>query len=504
MAARISSVTTGGAPPGPDGIPEATVTAEEFGDDGYSLACVRVARRLGPIYRWRISDDYAPLLVSSQELVADVCDDSRFGKDLGAGLRFAREYIGDGLFTAYTEEENWRRAHTILRPAFAVDGLRGYHAFMLRAARRLLDRWDQAAGQGGTGPTPVDVPGDLTRMTLDTIGLAGFGYDLESFTREEPHPFVRAMNGALTYSRLQVGRAPGAEDPDLTGQYRADCATMAQTVDEVIRARRAAPSTGPKDLLDLMLAAPYPQTGELLDELNVRFQVISFLIAGHETTSGLLSFALYYLMKDPETLHLAQREVDVAFGADPNPEPAFAEVRKLTYIRQVLQEALRLWPTAPSFDRRPLHDTLLAGRYPVRAGETISVVTSMLHRDAVWGDDVELFDASRFGRDQMAQRPPHSYKPFGTGQRSCIGQQFALHEAMLMLALLVHRYRLLDHGGYSLDVRQTLTLKPAGFTMTLARRRAAERERWTTGAPGQQNPGTPEQGESASRPDAVA
>lgn len=484
MAASVTSAPSTSVEP--DKIPEAIVTPEEFGDDGYSLACIRVARRLGPIYRWRISDDYAPLLISSRELVADVCDETRFGKDLGAGLRFAREYAGDGLFTAYTEEENWRKAHTILRPAFALDGLRSYHTFMLRAARRLLDRWDQAAGPGTAGgATPVDVAGDMTRMTLDTIGLAGFGYDLESFARDEPHPFVRAMNGALTYSRLRVGWAPGEEDPDLTRQYEADCATMAQIVDEVIEVRKLAPSSGPKDLLDLMLTSPDPETGEPLDSLNVRHQVISFLIAGHETTSGLLSFALYYLMKNPETLHLAQREVDAAFGSDPNPEPAFSEVRKLTYIRQILQEALRLWPTAPSFDRRPLRDTLLAGRYPVRAGETISVVTAMLHRSPVWGDNIELFDPSRFSREQMAVRPPHSYKPFGTGQRSCIGQLFALHEGALMLALLVHRYRLLDHADYSLDVRQTLTLKPENFTMTLVRRSSADRERWTTGAPGE-------------------
>ncbi|MCK9897343.1 cytochrome P450 [Frankia sp. AgB32] len=483
MAARAASAPS--ALIAPDEIPAATVSPAEFGDDGYSLACVRVARRLGPIYRWRISEDYAPLLISAQELVADVCDDARFGKDLGAGLRFAREYIGDGLFTAYTEEANWHKAHTILRPAFAVDGLRSYHTFMLRAVRRLLDRWDQAAGSEGAGATSIDVPADLTRMTLDTIGLAGFGYDLDSFTRDEPHPFVSAMNGALTYSRLRVGWAPGAEDPALTRQYQADCVTMAETVDEVIEARRSLPTTGPKDLLDLMLTSPYSRTGELLDDLNVRHQVISFLIAGHETTSGLLSFALFYLMKNPATLHLAQQEVDAAFGSDPNPEPTYAEVRKLPYLRQILQEALRLWPTAPSFDRRPLGDTLLAGRYPVRAGETISVVTAMLHRDPVWGDNVELFDPSRFSREQMAQRPPHSYKPFGTGQRSCIGQQFAMHEGMLVLALLIHRYRLLDHANYTLNVRQTLTLKPAGFTMTLARRSSADRARWTTGGIGQ-------------------
>lgn len=455
-------------------IPEAVVTPEEFGDDGYSLAVVRVARRMGPIFRWRLNDDYAPLFISSRELVSDVCDDTRYGKDLGAGLRFARDYIGDGLFTAYTEEENWAKAHDVLLPAFAVDAMRNYHVFMVRAARKLLDKWDDLAGA-----TSVDVPGDLTKMTLDTIGLAGFGYDFDSFARTDPHPFVSAMNGALTYSRIRVNWAPGEEHPVETAQYVKDCATMAEIVDDVIDVRRSSSTSssqdGRKDLLDLMLTSPYPATGERLDPVNVRYQVISFLIAGHETTAGLLSFALYYLMKNPEVLRRAQQEVDGLFGTDPDPEPTFADVRKLSYIRQILHESLRLWPTAPSFDRRPLRDTVLAGEYPVKAGETISVVTAMLHRDPVWGDNVELFDPDRFTRERVAARPPDAYKPFGTGQRACIGQQFALHEGTLMLALLVHRYRFLDHSDYVLDVRQTLTLKPANLTMLLARRSPADR-----------------------------
>lgn len=452
-------------------IPDAVVTPEEFGDDGYSLAVARVARRMGPIFRWRLSDDYAPLFVSTRDLVTEVCDDKRFGKDLGAGLRFARDYAGDGLFTAYTEEGNWAKAHSILAPAFRLSAMQNYHRFMLRTARRLLDEWDEAACGRSLEESVVDVPGDLTKMTLDTIGLAGFGYDFDSFARPEPHPFVQAMNGALTYSRLRVNWAPGNEPAAEKQQYATDCAIMADIVDGVIAARRATPSDGPKDLLDMMLASPHEETGELLDALNVRYQVISFLIAGHETTSGLLSFALYYLMKDPVLLRRAQQEVDAALGTDNDPEPAFADVRKLSLIRQILSESLRLWPTAPSFDRRPHEDTILGGRYDLRAGETVSVVTAILHRDpAVWGDDAESFDPARFEPERAAALPSDSYKPFGTGARACIGQQFALHEGMLMLALLIHRYRFTDHSDYELKVLQTLTLKPAGLTMTLERR----------------------------------
>ncbi|WP_054814719.1 cytochrome P450 [Nocardia arizonensis] len=465
MVASPTSSAPTARPPAAPAVPDAVVTPEEFGVDGYSLAVIRVARRLGPIFRWRLSDDYAPLFISSRDLVTDVCDDRRFGKDLGAGLRFARDYAGEGLFTAYTEEPNWAKAHHILLPAFALDAMRNYHGFMLAAAGKLLRKWDDMAAVA-----PVDVAGDLTKMTLDTIGLAGFGYDFDSFARDEPHPFVGAMNGALTYSRIRVNWAPGEEHPAETARYRTDCDTMATIVDEVIDARRASTDPGPGDLLDLMLTSRYPRTGELLDLVNVRHQVISFLIAGHETTSGLLSFALYYLMKNPAVLHLAQQEVDAVLGSDPNPAPTYAQVRKLTYIRQILHEALRLWPTAPSFDRRPLRDTVLAGLYPVEEGQTISVVTAMLHRDPVWGDNVELFDPARFTPERIAARPPDSYKPFGTGLRACIGQQFALHEGALMLGLLVHRYHFLDHADYTLNVQQTLTLKPVGFTMTLRRR----------------------------------
>ncbi|MFI1971798.1 reductase [Streptomyces cinnamoneus] len=431
---------------------------------------MRLARRHGPVFRRRLHG-VDRLFVTSLDLVTELADEERFTKHVGPALENVREFTADGLFTAYNHEANWAKAHDILLPAFALGSMRAYHPAMLRVARRLTGSWDARLAEGG----PVDVPEDMTRMTLDTIGLAGFGYDFESFARDEPHPFVGAMVRCLDWSMNKLGRDPDADHSAEDAAFRADAAFLAGVVDDVIAARTATGEQRTDDLLGLMLGAPHPADGTTLDAANIRNQVITFLIAGHETTSGALSFALHHLLKDPVALRLAQRETDELWGDAEDPEPTFEDIGRLRWIRQVLNEALRLWPTAAAFAREAREDTLLGGRYPLRAGEGVTVLTPLLHRDPVWGDNPELFDPTRFAPEAEAARSPHAYKPFGTGERACIGRQFALHEATMLLGLLVHRYRFLDTTDYRLRVKETLTLKPDGFTLSLARRTAADR-----------------------------
>ncbi|MFF7945820.1 bifunctional cytochrome P450/NADPH--P450 reductase [Streptomyces griseorubiginosus] len=409
--------------------------------------------------------------VSDLDLVTELADESRFAKAVGPALENVREFAADGLFTAYNDEPNWAKAHDILMPAFALGSMRTYHPVMLRVAQRMTGAWDRAARDG----RPVDIADDMTRMTLDTIGLAGFGYDFGSFGRDEPHPFVESMVRCLEWAMTRLARTPGSDHSAADRAFQADADHLAQVVDDVISARLASGETGTDDLLGLMLSAPHPVDGTTLDTTNIRNQVITFLIAGHETTSGAMSFAMYYLAKHPAVLDLVRREVDELWGDTPDPEPTFDEVGRLTYTRQVLNEALRLWPTAAAFSRQARQDTLLGGRIPLRAGQTLTVIAPMLHRQPVWGDNPELFDPSRFTPQAEAARSPHAFKPFGTGERACIGRQFALHEATMLLALLVHRYRLHDHADYRLTVKETLTLKPDGFTLKLTSRTPADR-----------------------------
>ncbi|AZM57044.1 reductase [Streptomyces sp. WAC 01529] len=437
---------------------------------------VELARRHGPLYIRR-HHGRDVVWASSLGLVEELSDETRFAKGVGPALQNVRGIAGDGLFTAYDDEPNWAKAHDILLPAFAMNSMRTYHPHMLRVARRLIASWDGRFAPGAAESAPVGVSEDMTRMTLDTIGLSGFGYDFESFARTDPHPFVEALVRALAHSQAKLARVPGGEYAAEDERFAADAVFLARVVDEVIGTRKAAGDTSTGDLLGLMLNSPHPESGEALDEANIRNQVITFLIAGHETTSGTLAFALYYLLKNPAALHRAQTEVDALWGDTPDPEPSFEDVGRLRYVRQVLNEALRLWPTAPAFQRRARVDTTIGGRHLVRAGEFVVVLTPMLHRDPVWGDNVEEFDPERFTPEAEAARSPHAYKPFGTGERACIGRQFALHEATMLLGMLVHRYRFIDHAGYDLKVKETLTLKPDGFTMTLAARTPEDRAR---------------------------
>ncbi|MFE6171527.1 cytochrome P450 [Streptomyces sp. NPDC056464] len=452
-----------------DALPVADISATGPGGTPVQQA-MELMREHGPVFVRRLYGRDA-LFVGDLDLVTELADEQRFAKHVGPGLENVREFAADGLFTAYNDEPNWAKAHDILMPAFALGSMRTYHPVMLKVAHRLIESWDRDARAG----RPVNVPDDMTRMTLDTIGLAGFDYDFGSFERPEPHPFVESMVRCLEWSMTRLARVPGRDYSTADAAFRTDAAYLAQVVDDVIAARAGTDQSAAEDLLGLMLTARHPADDTTLDAANIRNQVITFLIAGHETTSGALSFALYYLAKHPTALELVRREVDGLWGDRADPEPTYDEVGRLTYTRQVLNEALRLWPTAAVFARHAREDTLLGGRIPLRAGQSALVLTPMLHRQPVWGDNPELFDPSRFTTEAEEARPVHAFKPFGTGERACIGRQFALHEATMLLAMLVHRYRLQDHADYRLTVKETLTLKPEGFTLTLSPRTTAER-----------------------------
>ncbi|MFF7408268.1 bifunctional cytochrome P450/NADPH--P450 reductase [Streptomyces lydicus] len=458
-----------------DGIPVADITAAGVTTTPIQQA-MDLARIHGPVFKRKLGDRET-LFVTSLDLVTEVADETRFAKGVSVVLENVREFAGDGLFTAYNDEPNWAKAHEVLMPAFALGSMRTYHPAMLKVARRVMANWDRRVADG----TPAQVAEDMTRMTLDTIGLAGFGFDFESFSRgDSAHPFVEAMVRCLQWSGKKFARDPHADHSAEDAAFRADADYLASVVDEVIAARAASGETGEDDLLGLMLGARAQgdgteASGPTLDLANIRNQVITFLIAGHETTSGALSFALHHLLKDPLALRMVQREADELWGDQADPDPSFEDIGRLPFTRQILNEALRLWPTAAAFSRQAREDTLLGGRYPLKAGDLVTVLTPMLHRDPVWGDNPELFDPSRFSPEAEAARSPHAYKPFGTGERACIGRQFALHEATMLLALLAHRYRLIDHGDYRLRIKETLTLKPEGFTLTLAARTPADR-----------------------------
>lgn len=418
---------------------------------------------------WKLADEYGPIFhfeafgfkmyfVSGHELAAEVCDESRFEKSLSGGLYLLRALGGDGLFTSKTKEPNWQKAHNILMPAFSQQAMKGYHDMMVDIAGQLILKWARLNPN-----ETINVPDDMTRLTLDTIGLCGFNYRFNSFYRENHNPFIISMVRALDEAMHQATRLPFQTQLMLLTkrQFQRDIKSMFSLVDQIIAERKERGDQGETDLLARMLNVEDPQTGEVLDDENIRFQIITFLIAGHETTSGLLSFAIYLLMKHPEVFKKARAEVDHVLTES---VPSYQQVLDLKYIRMILHEALRLYPTAPQFTLYAKEDTVIGGKYQINKYDNIGILLPKLHRDqAAWGEDAEAFRPERFA--DMRKIPVHAYKPFGNGQRACIGMQFALHEATLVLGMILQHFELIDHLDYQLKIKQTLTLKPDNFNI---------------------------------------
>ncbi len=305
--------------PSPRGIPGPRPrpligNALDVDRDNAILGAMILSRRYGPIYQLVVPGGGVRYIVSGADLVEEVCDERRFDKLITGGLaEVRRDPVNAGLFSAETGSPLWRRAHNILLPSFSQQAMLDYHPMMLDVADQLLLKWERLNhGEG------VDVADDMTRLMLETIALCGFGYRFNSFYRETPHPFVAAMVRMLAESQTRSRQLAVQQRLRVRAARRleADQAYMDQMVDDVIRERRESGHEGMRDLLSCMLEGVDKQSGQRLPDANIRAQCITFLIAGHETTSGLLSFAVYYLLKHPDVMARAQAEVDSVLGID--------------------------------------------------------------------------------------------------------------------------------------------------------------------------------------------
>ena len=453
--------------PGPKGLP---VVGNMFDVPSEStiVTLMELVREYGPMIRLRTpaGDRFA---ASGLAMIDDLCDDERFDKLVGDGQKAVRSFgRSAGLFTSDTDDPNWSKAHNILLPNFSQQAMRDYVPMMNDIATQLMQKWERL-----NPGEPVDVTADMTRLTLDTIALCGFGYRFNSFYRDTMHPFVEAMYGVLGESQKRARALPiqtklrrGASKK-LTENYRYMESEVQQIIDE---RRRAGNVDDHKDLLAAMLTGVDKRTGEKLSDDNIVAQCQTFLIAGHETTSGLLSFTISFLIKHPEVVARAQEEVDRVLGTDTSLLPTYQQVQGLTYINQILSETLRLWPTVAAFTRYPYQDAMV-GPYLMPKGSSITGLTIMLHRDpSVWGADAEEYNPDHFRPETRSQIPPNAFKPFGSGQRACIGRQFAMQEAMLVLGMLLQRFDFVDYLNYQLKIKEGLTIKPDGLSIQIKQR----------------------------------
>ncbi|KLU92519.1 hypothetical protein MAPG_11464 [Magnaporthiopsis poae ATCC 64411] len=437
-------------------------------DPEYPVASFnQMAAKYGEIYRMIIPGRPEMILISSQALVNELCDEKRFEKTAdGNVLEILRSGVPDGIFTAHTKDEVWGAAHRILIPAFGPVAIQGMFDDMYDIAAQLALKW---ARHGSSAP--ILATDDLTRMTLDTIALCSMGFRFNSYYHDELHPFILTMSSWLRQASDRFQRpfpdvlyrifAPGTERA-----WAERCAALGRTASEVLEARKKNPAER-KDLLTAMMEGADPKTGLKLSEQTIIDNLVTFLIAGHETTSGMLAFSFVELLKSPQAYRKVQEEVDRVVGRE---RVRLDHLPKLKYINAVLKECLRLNPTIPGIGLRPHKDEIVAGKYLIKSSDNIFLLFGPAHVDpAVWGDTARQFIPERMldeNFEPLERKFPNCWKPFGNGVRACIGRAFAWQEAVMAMAVLFQNFNFVAHDpDYKLKVKETLTIKPDGFTM---------------------------------------
>ncbi|KAG4255585.1 cytochrome P450 [Fusarium proliferatum] len=443
---------------------------------------VHFATKYGPIYKLNLAGQKL-VIVSSYEFVHEVCDDKRFKRSIEGELEELRAAVHDGLFTSKgVVEPNWGIAHRVLMSAFGPMAIRGMFDEMHDVAGQLAMKW---ARQGPAAQ--IQVGEDLTRLTLDTVALCSMGFRFNSYYREDMHPFIAAMYAVLKEAGDKTVRVlPSVFYKSEDRKFKANINLLRSTAHEVLESRRKDPEVdGRNDLLTAMLNGVDPVTGCKMTDDSIIDNLITFLVAGHETTAATFTFTMYQILKNPEVYRKVQQEVDSVLGKGPI---LVEHVGRLKYLSAVIRETLRLSAPIPAFAREAIEDETIGGKYRVKAGEQILCLLAKSHLDpAVFGDTAEEFQPERMmeeNYDSLMKNYPNCWSPFGTGMRACIGRAFAWQEMVLALALLMQNFNFVMHNpSYTLRVSQTLTIKPKdfyvrailreGFTPTLLEARLA-------------------------------
>jgi cytochrome P450 len=365
--------------------------------------------------------------------------------------------LGRGLLTS--EGETWRRHRRIMAPSFDHRSIVSYAPIMTEIAEKLLGDWDAMPARA-----EVDIATAMMHATLLIISRTMFSSDSDGMVD-------LVENGVHRY---QATVRPGLVDmlglPRwLSSAYRAGVilTEFDKEIDRLIGARGRAGDAQPKDLLARLIAARDEETGGGMTAQEVRDQVVTIFMAGHETTAVALTWTWYLLSLHPAVEAKLHAELATMLGGR---TPRHEDLAKLPYTRMVIEEAMRLYPPAHTLSRVARVDDEVLG-HRIRKGEQILIVPWLVHRHAKLWKEPLRFDPERFAPEHTARRHRFAYIPFGAGPRICIGAAFAMAEAMLILATIAQRYRLRLKPGFPVETQGLITLRPRhGMHMVPERR----------------------------------
>lgn len=360
-------------------------------------------------------------------------------------LLFLRPLLGKGLLL--NEGQSWLRQRRLIQPAFSKQRVEGYGPEMAECTARMLDGWHD-------GQT-LDIVAALMHVTMSIAGRTLLGSQIEGRFQE----IAACLDAVMRDFLARFGAAlplPVWLPTPRNLRLKHTIARLDAILLALIQERRAAGAAG-EDFLSLLLRARDEEDGRGIDDRQIRDEVMTMFLAGHETTAGALSWIMYLLARHPDAQErLAEEARTVLAGRLPTP----ADIPRLAYCEQVVREGLRLYPPAYVIGRRPLHDMMI-GKHFIPAGTNVLMSQWVVHRDERWFERPLEFDPLRWEGNLAARLPKYAYFPFGGGPRVCIGNSFALFEAPLILAMIAERFRFDLVSNEPVAALPAVTLRPA-------------------------------------------
>ncbi|RQG96472.1 cytochrome P450 [Natrarchaeobius chitinivorans] len=430
-----------GPPPGPDGLPILgnqlaflrdpygfmTRTAHEYGDVAYW------EDPGGPVYQINHPDHIEQVLVSRNE---------RYVK--GEGFQnVLRPITGNGILNS--EGAVWRRNRHLIQPAFHPDRIREYATMMTEFTGDALESWEEGQTR--------HVHEDMMEVTLKIVARALFGADVDDHVDTVGSALEEFM--VATESLAHFVLPPSVPTPARLRIRRAR-ERLDDVVYGLIEERRENPTEN--DVISKLLEGETAGEGDArpMSVEQIRDEVVTLLLAGHETTALSLTLTFWALATNPAVEEKLVAELEDVLDGRP---PTMDDLSDLSYTERVVKESMRLYPPVPGVVREPVKPDVIGG-YEVRPGSTVRMHQWVVHRDPRWYDDPLAFHPERWTDEMEEGLPKLAYFPFAAGPRRCIGDRFAMLEARLILAMVYQRYHLELVPGTDLDLRATITARP--------------------------------------------
>lgn len=418
--------------------------------------------RYGPVARLRFGV-WDVMVVTRPDDVKHVLQDRHtiYTKE-SLDYRILKRFLGEGLITS--DGPLWLKQRRLIQPAFHRDHIAACAMRMIDLTQDLLATWEERARDG----KPIDVYQEMRRLSLDVVTQALFGVNVHGDARAVGQSFA-ILSGELAssiYSPLfLLFLLPGLPTPG-NRRARAALRKLDDIVGKIIARRRADGGDADEDLLGLLLQAHDEETESGMDDRQLRDEVMTLLLAGHETTTMALSWTWYLLDQHPGVAECVRAEIAQALG---DRAPTMDDVPQLGAATRAIEEAIRLYPPAWVITRIAKEEDEIGG-YRVRPGTIVTLSPYLTHHSPDVWDEPERYDPDRFLPEHTEGRQRFAYFPFAGGPRQCVGSEFALTEATLVLAMVLRRFRLELAPGRTVVPQASITLRPRGGLPMLLRR----------------------------------